>query len=216
MASAPAPAPAPELHPHCLKAICVCLRPPRGRAQALHQVLVRPPSSAARSRTCTSPRTVVGSSSRSSTATVVALNDSDLIDILATRSTFSSFPYPPHLCHRRPLDAPRHAIPQRHDDDDCRPLCLAVGDSHGYIAVRDACARAVLHWLNLNKAHDIAPDSRGGCRTCVGSTMAPAAATKRCTNLVCGAPPPLVVGAGGDWRKGWPLRSGGFALLCNK
>lgn len=95
-------------------------------------------------------------------ATVVALNDSDLIDILATRSTFSSFPYPPHLCHRRPLDAPRHAIPQRHDDDDCRPLCLAVGDSHGYIAVRDACARAVLHWLNLNKAHDIAPDSRGG------------------------------------------------------
>lgn len=55
-----------------------------------------------------------------------------------------------------------------------------------------------------------------GCRTCVRSTMAPAAATKRCTNLVCGAPPPLVVGAGGDWRKGWPLRSGGFALLCNK
>lgn len=89
-------------------------------------------------------------------ATVVALNDSDLIDILATRSTFSSFPYPPHLCHRRPLDAPRHAIPQRHDDDDDRrPLRLAEGDSHDCIAVRDACARAVLHWLNLNKAHDI-------------------------------------------------------------
>jgi hypothetical protein len=96
-------------------------------------------------------------------ATVVALNDSYLIDILATRSTFSSCPLPPRLYHHRPLGATRHAIPQRHDDDDdCRPLRLAVGDSHGCIAVRDACARAVLHWLNLNKAHDIALGSRGG------------------------------------------------------
>ncbi|CAN6226587.1 unnamed protein product [Urochloa humidicola] len=36
---------------------------------------------------------------------------------------------------------------------------------------------------------------------------------KRCTNPACGA---TATGAGGDWRKGWPLRSGGFALLCDK
>jgi hypothetical protein len=37
-------------------------------------------------------------------------------------------------------------------------------------------------------------------------------------NPACGALPAssVVVGAGGDWRKGWPLRSGGFALLCEK
>ncbi|GJN33429.1 hypothetical protein PR202_gb22027 [Eleusine coracana subsp. coracana] len=40
-----------------------------------------------------------------------------------------------------------------------------------------------------------------------------AAAAKRCMNPACGAPAPA---AGGDWRKGWPLRSGGFALLCDK
>jgi hypothetical protein len=39
-----------------------------------------------------------------------------------------------------------------------------------------------------------------------------AAGAKRCMNPACAAPPP----AGGDWRKGWPLRSGGFALLCDK
>uniref|UniRef100_A0A0D9X2Y7 TF-B3 domain-containing protein n=1 Tax=Leersia perrieri TaxID=77586 RepID=A0A0D9X2Y7_9ORYZ len=34
---------------------------------------------------------------------------------------------------------------------------------------------------------------------------------KRCMNAACGAP------AGGqEWRKGWPLRSGGFAVLCDK
>ncbi|CAN6200284.1 unnamed protein product [Urochloa humidicola] len=42
--------------------------------------------------------------------------------------------------------------------------------------------------------------------------VAPAVA-KRCTNPACGA---TATGAGGDWRKGWPLRSGGFALLCDK
>jgi hypothetical protein len=47
---------------------------------------------------------------------------------------------------------------------------------------------------------------------------AAAAAAKRCMNPACGALPAssVVVGAGGDWRKGWPLRSGGFALLCEK
>jgi len=42
-----------------------------------------------------------------------------------------------------------------------------------------------------------------------------AAAAKRCMNPACGGPASSVVGAGGDWRKGWPLRSGGFALLCD-
>ncbi|KAL6657361.1 hypothetical protein ACP70R_005141 [Stipagrostis hirtigluma subsp. patula] len=41
---------------------------------------------------------------------------------------------------------------------------------------------------------------------------AAAAAGKRCMNPVCGAP----AAAAGEWRKGWPLRSGGFALLCDK
>nr|WDA53407.1 b3-like transcriptional factor family protein [Erycina pusilla] len=35
--------------------------------------------------------------------------------------------------------------------------------------------------------------------------------TKRCMNGVCGA-----AGVGGVWRKGWMLRSGGFASLCDK
>jgi hypothetical protein len=43
--------------------------------------------------------------------------------------------------------------------------------------------------------------------------MAAAAVAKRCMNPACGAP---ATGGGGDWRKGWPLRSGGFALLCDK
>ena len=43
-----------------------------------------------------------------------------------------------------------------------------------------------------------------------------AVAAKRCMNPACGGPASSVVGAGGDWRKGWPLRSGGFALLCDK
>jgi len=42
-----------------------------------------------------------------------------------------------------------------------------------------------------------------------------AAAAKRCMNPACGGPASSVVGVGGDWRKGWPLRSGGFALLCD-
>ncbi|XP_062190579.1 B3 domain-containing protein Os07g0679700-like isoform X2 [Phragmites australis] len=41
---------------------------------------------------------------------------------------------------------------------------------------------------------------------------AAAAAAKRCMNSACSAP----MGGGGEWRKGWPLRSGGFALLCDK
>lgn len=40
-----------------------------------------------------------------------------------------------------------------------------------------------------------------------------AAVAKRCMNPACAAPP---TGPGPDWRKGWPLRSGGFALLCDK
>lgn len=39
-------------------------------------------------------------------------------------------------------------------------------------------------------------------------------AAKRCMNAACGAPAPSP--AGGEWRKGWPLRSGGFAVLCDK
>ncbi|KAL5199174.1 hypothetical protein ABZP36_002686 [Zizania latifolia] len=43
---------------------------------------------------------------------------------------------------------------------------------------------------------------------------AAAAAVKRCMNAACGTPAPSP--AGGEWRKGWPLRSGGFAVLCDK
>lgn len=150
-------------------------------------------------------------------ATVVALNDSDLIDILATRSTFSSFPYPPRLCHRRPLDAP-----DTPSLNDTTTTTTAVRSASLWgTATATSPSGTLAHGLcstgSTSTRHTTSRRTLGaGCRTCVGSTMAPAAATKRCTNLVCGAPPPLVVGAGGDWRKGWPLRSGGFALLCNK
>nr|CAD1841850.1 unnamed protein product [Ananas comosus var. bracteatus] len=40
-----------------------------------------------------------------------------------------------------------------------------------------------------------------------------AAAAQRCMNAVCGAAAPP---QGGEWRKGWPLRSGGYAALCDK
>jgi hypothetical protein len=41
-----------------------------------------------------------------------------------------------------------------------------------------------------------------------------AAAAKRCMNAACGATAPA---GAGEWRKGWPLRSGaGFAVLCDK
>src|SRR4051812_29052859 len=45
-----------------------------------------------------------------------------------------------------------------------------------------------------------------------------AAAAKRCMNAACGATAPTSAGVGaGEWRKGWPLRSGaGFAVLCDK
>jgi hypothetical protein len=43
--------------------------------------------------------------------------------------------------------------------------------------------------------------------------MAGVVAAKRCMNPACGAAP---AGGGGDWGKGWPLRSGGFAMLCDK
>ncbi|KAK3155963.1 hypothetical protein QOZ80_2AG0101060 [Eleusine coracana subsp. coracana] len=48
------------------------------------------------------------------------------------------------------------------DDDDRRPLRLAAGDRHGRIAVWDARARAVLHWLNLDETRGVAPGSGGG------------------------------------------------------
>ncbi|KAL6888632.1 hypothetical protein ACP4OV_009658 [Aristida adscensionis] len=48
------------------------------------------------------------------------------------------------------------------DDDDRRPLRLAAGDRHGRIAVWDARARAVLHWLNLDEARGVAPGTSGG------------------------------------------------------
>ncbi|XP_062218149.1 uncharacterized protein LOC133918327 [Phragmites australis] len=48
------------------------------------------------------------------------------------------------------------------EDDDRRPLRLAAGDRHGRIAVWDARARAVLHWLNLDEARGVAPGSGGG------------------------------------------------------
>ncbi|XP_006658132.1 B3 domain-containing protein Os07g0679700 [Oryza brachyantha] len=43
---------------------------------------------------------------------------------------------------------------------------------------------------------------------------AAALVAKRCMNAACGAPAPSP--AGGEWRKGWPLRSGGYAVLCDK
>ncbi|RWW21440.1 hypothetical protein BHE74_00015949 [Ensete ventricosum] len=36
-------------------------------------------------------------------------------------------------------------------------------------------------------------------------------ATRRCMNAACGVTEP-----GGEWRMGWGLRSGGFAMLCVK
>uniref|UniRef100_A0A0D9VBZ7 Uncharacterized protein n=1 Tax=Leersia perrieri TaxID=77586 RepID=A0A0D9VBZ7_9ORYZ len=48
------------------------------------------------------------------------------------------------------------------DDDDRRPLRLAAGDRHGRIAVWDARARHVLHWLNLDETRGVAPGSGGG------------------------------------------------------
>ncbi|WVZ77962.1 hypothetical protein U9M48_025749 [Paspalum notatum var. saurae] len=55
------------------------------------------------------------------------------------------------------------AVPSLDDeDDDRRPLRLAAGDRHGRIAVWDARARAVLHWLNLDEARSVAPGSSGG------------------------------------------------------
>lgn len=36
-------------------------------------------------------------------------------------------------------------------------------------------------------------------------------ATKRCMNVSCGVTVPE-----GEWKKGWGLKSGGFANLCNK
>ncbi|XP_062188398.1 B3 domain-containing protein Os07g0679700-like isoform X2 [Phragmites australis] len=41
------------------------------------------------------------------------------------------------------------------------------------------------------------------------------AAAKGCMNAACGVTA-AALGGGGEWRKGWPLRSGGFALLCDK
>lgn len=37
--------------------------------------------------------------------------------------------------------------------------------------------------------------------------------SKRCMNAGCGATEP---GGQGEWRKGWGLKSGGFATLCDK
>ncbi|XP_006646857.2 WD repeat-containing protein 11-like [Oryza brachyantha] len=48
------------------------------------------------------------------------------------------------------------------DDDDHRPLRLAAGDRHGRIAVWDARARLVLHWLNLDETRGVAPGTGGG------------------------------------------------------
>jgi hypothetical protein len=36
-------------------------------------------------------------------------------------------------------------------------------------------------------------------------------ATKRCMNTGC-----MAVSPGGEWRKGWAFRAGGFAILCDK
>lgn len=49
----------------------------------------------------------------------------------------------------------------------------------------------------------------------VRAPSSPAAAAARCMNAACGAPAPTAAGVG-EWRKDWPLRSGGFAVLCDK
>jgi hypothetical protein len=66
--------------------------------------------------------------------------------------------------------APQHAIPRRDDDDEDRSLRLAAGDRHGGIAVWYARARDVLHWLNLDEAHIMAP---GFERWGVGPVLGP-------------------------------------------
>uniref|UniRef100_A0A0E0CF81 Uncharacterized protein n=1 Tax=Oryza meridionalis TaxID=40149 RepID=A0A0E0CF81_9ORYZ len=55
-----------------------------------------------------------------------------------------------------------HAAGIDDDDDERRPLRLAAGDRHGRIAVWDARARLVLHWLNLDETRGVAPGSGGG------------------------------------------------------
>jgi hypothetical protein len=57
---------------------------------------------------------------------------------------------------------------------------------------------------------DRTQDSVKNCPRAMAGVVA--AAANRCMNPACGAP----VGEGGDGRKGWPLRSGDLATLCDK
>uniref|UniRef100_A0A0E0JVA1 Uncharacterized protein n=1 Tax=Oryza punctata TaxID=4537 RepID=A0A0E0JVA1_ORYPU len=61
-----------------------------------------------------------------------------------------------------PPSSRSHAAGDDDDDDERRPLRLAAGDRHGRIAVWDARARLVLHWLNLDETRGVAPGSGGG------------------------------------------------------
>lgn len=68
------------------------------------------------------------------------------------------------LRHYRPLGALRHPIPRRRQ----RPPSASPrrGDRQDRIAVWDAHAWTVFHWLNLDEVRGVAPSSGAGCRTC--------------------------------------------------
>lgn len=93
------------------------------------------------------------------------------------------------------------------------PVPLSLSRSLLPLSLRGRCAQPAQlrvdqrsEWLRLRSPRRPSMAMAGG--------GAAAAAPKRCMNPVCGAQPAsLVVG---DWKKGWPLRSGGFALLCDK
>jgi hypothetical protein len=110
---------------------------------------------------------------------------------------------------RCPLHVHRKATPPPPPPLASRPVSLSLSLALA-LSLRGRCAQPT------------ASDRRSGCARrspmAMAGAGAAAAAAKRCMNPACGALPAssVVVGAGGDWRKGWPLRSGGFALLCDK
>jgi hypothetical protein len=66
------------------------------------------------------------------------------------------------LHHRRAVLAGAVAGEGEDDEDDHHPLWLTAGDHHDHIAVWDARARAVLHWLNLDETRGVTLVSVGG------------------------------------------------------